>query len=106
MIRLTALYRNTVGSTFDFDYYVNTHLQLSKQRLTDFGMGRIEVEKGIEAMDGEAVPYICIMHAEFSNADDFRRGLDQHGEELMADMPNYTTIEPDLQISEIVTFRE
>ncbi len=102
MIRITALYRNTADSRFDFDYYVNTHMPLAQKRLADFGMGRFEVEKGLEAVDGEAAPYVCVSHAEISTIDDLRRGLEEHGEELFADIPNYTNIEPEIQISEIV----
>jgi uncharacterized protein (TIGR02118 family) len=102
MIRLTALYRNSEGSRFDFDYYVKTHLQLARERLADFGMGRIEVERGIEAMDGERAAYICVAHADFSDMADLKRGFEEHGEELLADVPNYTDIEPEVQISEVV----
>ena len=102
MIRVTALYRNSEGSRFDFDYYLNTHMQLARERLADFGMGRLEVEKGVEAMDGERPAYICIAHVEFSDMDDVRRGLQEHADELLADVPNYTDIEPEVQISEVV----
>ena len=106
MIRLTGLYKNASNSEFDFDYYLNTHMPLVKKRLADFGMGEFEVERGIEAADGEAAPYICIVHIEFPTKDNFMRGFEKHGEELSADVPNYTNIAPEMQISEIVTSRE
>ncbi len=106
MIRVTVLYKNMPDSEFDFDYYVNTHMPLAKKRLADFGMGDFEVERGIEAVDGEAAPYICVMHAEFATIDGFKRGFEKHGEELSADVPNYTNIAPEIQISEIVKSRE
>ncbi len=102
MIRLTAVYRSFEGSKFDFDYYVNTHMRLARERLADFGMGRIDVERGIEAMDGERPAYICVAHAEFSDMEGMKRGLEEHAEELLADVPNYTDIEPEVQISEVV----
>jgi uncharacterized protein (TIGR02118 family) len=102
MIRVTALYRNLEGSRFDFDYYVTTHFQLVRERLADFGMGRIEVEKGIEAMDGQRAAFVCVAHVDFSDMADLKRGLEEHGEELLADVPNYTDIEPEVQISEVV----
>lgn len=58
MIRVTGLYRDKLDSEFDFDYYVNTHMPLVKKRLADFGMGDFEVERGIEAADGEAAAII------------------------------------------------
>ena len=102
MVRVTALYRNSQDSTFNFDYYVKTHLELTRERMKDFGIGRIEVVKGIEALDGQKAPHVCIAHVEFSNIEDLKRGFEAHAEELMADVPNYTNIEPDVQISEVV----
>ena len=106
MIRLTGLYRDTSNSEFDFDYYLSTHMPLVKKRLADFGMGDFEVERGIEAADGEVAPYICIVHIEFLTIEGFKRGFERHGKELSADVPNYTNIAPEMQISEIVDSRE
>ena len=106
MIRVTGLYRDTSNSQFDFDYYMNTHMPLVKKRLSEFGMGQFEVERGIEAADGEVAPYICIVHIEFPTINDFKRGFETHGEELATDVPNYTNIAPEMQISEIVNSRE
>ena len=106
MIRVTGLYREIPNSEFDFDYYMNTHMPLVKKRLAEFGMGDYEVERGLEAADGEAAPYVCIVHIEFPTVDDFKRGFERHGEELGADVPNYTNIAPEMQISEIVECRE
>ena len=102
MIRMTVLYRNSEASTFDFDYYVKTHLELAKERLKEFGVGRIEVERGIEALDGQKAPYVCVAHVHFSSIEDLKRGVEAHAEELLADVPNFTNIEADLQISEVV----
>ena len=101
MIRLTGLYRNKSDSVFDSDYYMNKHMPLVKKRLADFGMGEFEVERGIEAPNGEAAPYICIVHIEFPTIDGFKRGFEKHGEELSGDVSNYTNIEPEMQISQI-----
>jgi len=106
MIRVTGLYREKSESEFDFDYYLNTQMPLVKKRLADFGMGEFEAERGIEAADGEAAPYLCIVHNEFPTIDDFKRGFEKHGEELSADVPNYTNIAPELKIGEIVKSRE
>ena len=103
MICLTVLYRNSPGSNFDFDYYVNTHLPMAKERLIDFGWKSFEVRKGIGSLNGEDPTYICVVHTEFSNLEDMKQGLDTHAQELMADVPNYTNIEPEIQISELVS---
>lgn len=106
MIRVTGLYRNIAGSKFDFSYYLNTHMPLVKKRMADFGMGDFEIERGVEAADGKEAPFICITHMEFTTLDDFRRGLEKHGDELFADVPNYTNITPEIQFSKIIKSRE
>jgi hypothetical protein len=38
----------------------------------------------------------------YANAlDGFQKGMGQHGKEILADIPNYTNIQPQMQISEI-----
>jgi len=38
-----------------------------------------------------------------NSIEDFQKAWAAHGEKIMAGMPNYTNIEPMVQISEIVT---
>ncbi len=105
MIRITAIYKNLDDATFDFDYYLNKHMKLSSDRLKDFGFIGYQVEKGVEALDGTRPDYICITHVDFSSIKDLRAGLKQHAEELMSDIPNYTNIEPHVQMSEVLITR-
>ncbi len=102
MVRVTVLYKNSEGARFDFDYYVKTHLPLARERLRDFGIGRFEVDKGIEMHDGQKAIFLCIAHVEISSVESFKQGFEKHGEELLADIPKYTNIEPEIQISEVV----
>lgn len=34
--------------------------------------------------------------------EEFRKGMAAHGKELIADIPNYTDVQPTIQISDIV----
>ncbi len=103
MIRVTSVYKNTPDARFDFDYFANVHMPLVKKHLTAFGMGEFVIEKGVEAVSGGTAPYLAIMHMEISTKDGLMRGLAKHSEELFADIPKYTNIEPEMQISEIIT---
>ena len=47
-------------------------------------------------------PFVAIGHEYFGAIDEFQKGMGQHGKEIMADVANYTTIQPQIQISEII----
>ncbi len=102
MVRLFAMYPNKPDSKFDFDYYASVHMQMAKERLREFGLRGMGITKGISTLDGEPAAYICIGTVDFDNAEDMQRGFEAHAEALMADIPNYTDIEPEIQISEVL----
>lgn len=102
MIRVTVLYANEPGKKFDHDYYVNKHMAMVRARLGGFGLVRTEVDKGIAGgAPGSPAPYVCLGHVYFDSLDGFRKGMGEHGKEILADVPNYTNIPPQMQISEV-----
>ena len=101
MICVTVLYANVPGKRFDHDYYVKTHMPLCLDRLKNHGMVRFEVDKGLAGREsGAAAPFICLGRLYFMNLEGFQEGMQTHGAEIMADIPNYTDIAPDLQVSQ------
>ncbi len=103
MVRLFAMYPNKPDSKFDFDYYASVHMQMAKERLGEFGLREVGITKGTTTLDGEPAPYIYIGTADFDNAEDMQRGFEAHAEAVMADIPNYTDIQPEIQISEVLS---
>jgi uncharacterized protein (TIGR02118 family) len=99
MVRVTVLYPNEAGKKFDHDYYVNKHMKLVRDRLGAFGLVRTEVDRGAP---GHPAPFVALGHVYFNRAEDFQKGMGHHGVEIMADIPNYTNIQPQIQISEII----
>ena len=103
MVRITVLYPNESGKKFDHDYYVNKHMKLVRQRLDSFGLKRTEVDKGVAGgAPGAPAPFIAMGHLYFDRVEDFAKGMSQHGAELLGDIPNYTNIGAQIQISEII----
>jgi uncharacterized protein (TIGR02118 family) len=103
MVRITVLYPNEAGKKFDLEYYCNRHMKLVTDRLKSFGLIRTEVDKGVAGgAPGAPAPYVCIGHVYFNALADFQKGMGTHGKEIMADIPNYTNIQPQIQISEIM----
>ena len=103
MIRVTVLYPNEAGKKFDHAYYVDNHMKLVRDRLTAFGLVRTEVDRGqAGGAPGSPAPFVALGHVYFNRMEDFARGMGQHGQEIMADVPKYTDIQPQIQISEII----
>jgi uncharacterized protein (TIGR02118 family) len=94
MIRLSVLYPKTEGASFDHDYYANSHVPLA---VSTWGLSGAEIDKGIDG------PYEAAVHFTFESMDAMGAALASEGTAaVQADLPNYTTIVPAMQISEIV----
>ena len=102
MIKVSLLYAAEEGKRFDMDYYANKHMPLVHQRLDPVGLIRSEVESGISSADPNApAPFVAIGVLYFNTADEVHEGFKTHGREIMGDLPNFTDIAPQVQISEI-----
>ena len=103
MIRVSVMYLAGEGKKFDVDYYVNKHMALVQQRLGGLGLRRWEVDKGVAGgAPGAPAPFACIGHLYFDSLAAFQAAMKPHGKELFADVPNFTNITPQVQISEII----
>ena len=94
MIRLSVFYPSTEGATFDHDYYRDKHVPLA---VKSWGLDGAEIDKGVDG------PYVAAVHFQFESQDALGAAMGSPGTaDVMADVANYTTIAPVLQISEIV----
>ncbi len=102
MIKVSVLYPNGEGKKFDMDYYCNQHVPMVGGLLGD-AVKSATVEKGL----GGAVPdspatYAAMGNLYFDSLDSFQNSFGPNAEEIMADLPNFTNIEPVVQISEVM----
>jgi uncharacterized protein (TIGR02118 family) len=102
MIKLTVLYPNTPDLKFDKEYYVNKHGQLLVDLLGDSIISS-DVNMGIAggAPDTSA-PYVVIANIVFESMKSFERSFGANAEKIMADLPNFTNVQPQVQISELL----
>lgn len=102
MISLTVLYPKTSDSHFDLNYYVNTHTPLVKDRLTPFGLTGVDLRAGLAggAPDTPAT-YAMICNLSFETVEALQAALAAHGPELIGDIPNFTDVQPTMQISQV-----
>ncbi|OGK97794.1 MAG: ethyl tert-butyl ether degradation protein EthD [Candidatus Rokubacteria bacterium RIFCSPHIGHO2_12_FULL_73_22] len=104
MVRISVMYPSGEGKTFDVDYYAKKHMALVRARLGTLGLLRIEVDRGLAGgAPGAPAPFACIGHIYFNTVEEFQKAMAPHGKELFADVPNFTNITPQVQISEVLS---
>ncbi len=104
MVRMSVMYPTTPGKKFDFDYYANKHMVLVRTRWESMGLAKIEIDRGLAGgAPGAPAPYVCVGHVYFNAIADLQKATAAHGKELFADVPNFTDITPQVQISEIIS---
>jgi uncharacterized protein (TIGR02118 family) len=102
MHRLTVLYPAKDGETFNYGYYFNNHHKLVVSRLKPEGLVSCEFDKGMSDPAGGKARYLAIAHLKFNSAAELQNALAKHGAEIVGDIPNYTKIEPIMQVNEVM----
>lgn len=99
MIKVTVLYPNTDGSRFDMGYYLEKHCPMVGSKLGEACKG-FGVEEGIAgAAPGTTPAFKVIFFALFESVEAFQAAFGPHAAEIMGDIPNYTDLQPIIQIS-------
>jgi uncharacterized protein (TIGR02118 family) len=94
MFKLTVLYPKTDGSTFDMEYYRAKHVPLVNRVL---GPERVEID---QVVDG---PYMAVGHFYYPSHEALQSALGGPDVgEAMADVQNYTNVEAQIQVSEVL----
>jgi uncharacterized protein (TIGR02118 family) len=102
MIKVSVLYPNGEGKNFDMDYYCNKHIPLVGELLGD-AVKAATVEKGLGGGEpGSSATYVAMGNLYFDSMDSFQNSFGPHAGKIMGDLPNFTNIEPIVQISEVV----
>mgnify|MGYP001812605126 CR=1 FL=1 len=101
MIKVSVMYPNSEGANFDIDYYCNTHIPMVGELLGDALKGGA-VDSGLAGgAPGEAAPFIAMGHITFESVEAFQDSFGPNAEKIMADLANFTNVQPQIQISEI-----
>ncbi len=102
MICISVLYPNAPGKKFDHSYYAQTHMPLVMDRLKSSGLIRYEVDTGLAGgAPGSPPPFACVGRLYFNTIEEFQSALATHGDEILRDVPNYTDIELQIQVSQM-----
>ena len=101
MIKVSVIYPRDEGTEFNIDYYCDSHMPMVQRLLGDACKG-IAAEEGIGGgAPGEPAPYHAMGHLYFDSVEDFQSSFGPNSAEIMADVPNYTNIEPNLVVSQV-----
>lgn len=101
MIKISVYYPNSAGVKFDMDYYVSKHLPMVQKKLGAVLKG-VAAEQGIAGgAPGTPAPYIAVGYLMFDSVEAFQSAFAPHADAIMADVPNYTNVQPMIQIAEV-----
>jgi uncharacterized protein (TIGR02118 family) len=101
MIRVSVYYPRTEGAGFDMDYYVTKHMPMVAELCGDACKGW-SAEEGIAGgAPGQPAPNVCVGTLQFESVEAFQTAFGPHAQQILGDIPNYTTIAPVIQIAEI-----
>ncbi|MFN9771263.1 MAG: EthD family reductase [Burkholderiales bacterium] len=102
MFKVSVMYPNKAGATFDHAYYRDLHMPMVKDKL-GAAVTRYTVDKGLGGgAPGSPPAFVasCALYVESLEA--FQAGMAANGKAIMADVPNYTNIQPQIEVTEVV----
>lgn len=102
MIKVSVLYANGEGKSFNIDYYCNTHVPMVGELLGD-ALKAATVEKGLGGgAPNSPATYAAMGNMYFNSMEEFGNSFGPNADKIMSDLPNFTNIEPTIQISEVM----
>ena len=101
MVKVSVLYPNEEGKTFDMTYYCDKHLPMVR-KLLGSSCTNAGVEQGIAGgTPGSKATYVAMGHLYFETVDNFVSSFASHENAIRGDIPNFTNTTPIVQISEV-----
>ena len=102
MIKISFSYPYTENARFDHDYYQQTHMKLVSDRLSPMGLIQYGIETGLSGgAPGTNPIYTATGYIIFNTQQEFQAVMEAHGEEILKDIPNFTDINPVVNVSNI-----
>ena len=99
-ILVTLAYPNQPGARFDYEYYEREHMPLVARLWDGTGFLGSEAMRGLAGADGGAAPYFAVATLRFTSIEAFQAAIgSEAGAKVLADVPNYTSVEPVMQVN-------
>jgi uncharacterized protein (TIGR02118 family) len=101
MIKVTVMWPNSQEAAFNHDYYMQNHIPMAVELFGD-KLKKVEVDRGVAGLGpGSPPPYAAITQFHFESLGDFQAAFGSHGAQISGDQPNFSAIDPVVQISEV-----
>jgi len=101
MIKVSVFYPAVAGATFDMEYYLTKHVPMV-QKLLGTACKGVAFEQGLRGVKPGSPPtYVAMGHLFFDSVSDFLTSFGSHAAAIVADVPNYTNVQPIMQISDV-----
>ncbi len=101
MIKVSVLYPNSSEARFDMNYYLGKHMPLVREKSGSTCRG-MTVDLGLAGgAPGSPAAYVAMGHILYDSVEAFQAVFAQHGPALLADIPNFTNVQPIIQISDV-----
>jgi uncharacterized protein (TIGR02118 family) len=101
MIKVSVFYPYQPDAKFDMTYYRDQHFPMVR-RLLGSAVKNAAIEHGLSGgTPGSSPLYVALGHLYFESVPAFVEAWTPHAAEIIADIPNYTSLKPQLQISEV-----
>jgi uncharacterized protein (TIGR02118 family) len=101
MIKVSVMYPNGDGHTFDMDYYTQKHLPMVGGLLGDTLRGTA-LERGLGGPENSPAAFLVMSHLYYDSVAAFEASFGPNTEAIMSDIPNYTNTQPVVVISEVM----
>ena len=101
LFKVTILYPDGEGKTFDMDYYEKKHMPMVAGFLGK-NLKFYEIDKGIAGRTAnDKVPFVTIGYFYILDIAEYNKAIAQNRDAVISDFKNYTNIQPVIQISEV-----
>jgi len=101
MYKVSILYPNGEGKTFDLNYYETKHIPMVA-RFLGKNLKFYEIDTGIAGRTpNEKLPYLAVGYFYIKDVAEYNKSIVQHKDTIISDFKNYTNIQPIVLISEV-----
>lgn len=99
--KVAILYPGGENKTFDMDYYENKHMPMMAKLLGD-NLRFYEIDKGISGRTGgDRASFVTMGYFYIDDVEEYNEVIARNMDTIRNDIPQYTNIQPIIQISEI-----